>query len=285
MRHRRVKGDPRRVVWSVSPVRARERGGKDRTPLVHSLWHFNPRSCINCQTDDGRRRRCSRSRRVHPVRPQRTPRSRRRVRTTDIEPTTWFDVRASPHSSSRTHWQALRGAGRRACAPKCRAVRSRRTSFDHRRVRCAVPASPSSALDPSPDYPTHHAGPVDSHGACAAGLYARRHRSTCPSARRPSTIDPEHGRKRRRHRRCAARPAFDRASCTRWWRCGCTSTSTSARAAAAAGGSAVAGWRRIRCPRSTDRAHATGGGARPRSRGARWSRTRSMARLRFLCAL
>ena len=222
---------------------------------------------------------------MHPVRPQRTPRSRRRVRTTDIEPPTWFDVRASPQSSSRTHRQALRGAGARAWTPKSRAVRSRRTSSDHRRVRYAVPASPSSALDPSPDYPTHHASPVDSHGVRAAGAYGRRHRPTCPSARRPSTIDPEHGRKRRHHRPCAARPAVQPASPTWWRRCVCTSRSTSARPVTAAGGTAVAGRRRIRRPRPTGRAPSAGGGARPRSGGARCSRTHSMGRLRFLCVL
>ena len=59
----------------------------------------------------------------------------------------------------------------------------------------------------------------------AAGAHDGRHRVTCPSSRNPSTIDPDHARKRRHHRardaRCDLyRRHHARRGCGAWQRVG-----------------------------------------------------------------
>ena len=149
------------------------------------------------------------------------------------------------------------------------------------RVPLAMPARVSSTPRASPDIPSHHAPSIDSRTPRAVSAHAARRRPRCPSTRNPSTIDPNHDRKRRHHRARAARSPWGIvASCSCGCSCACTSTASTALMAACVAAGA-AGSRRVRRLRSQDRAHAAGRRPRRPSGGARWPCTRHGGRLRF----
>ena len=150
-----------------------------------------------------------------------------------------------------------------------------------RRVPLAMPARVSSTPRASPDIPSHHAPSIDSRTPRAVSAHAARRRPRCPSTRNPSTIDPNHDRKRRHHRARAARSPWGIvASCSCGCSCACTSTASTALMAACVAAGAV-GSRRVRRLRSRGRARAAGHRPRRPSGGARWPRMRRWGRLRF----